>query len=463
MPTRIMVIDDENSMCEFMSIMLSKEGYKVTADTSPARALETLSTTQGTADKVDLVIADLMMPEMSGLELLTRAKAIDSGLDFIVMTAFASVETAIEALKNGAFDYVTKPFKVDEVKLAVKKIEERNRIKTENKMLKEQLRSGFETFITDDQAMKNILQLARKVANSDTTVLLLGESGTGKEVLAKAIHSESNRGRQPFISVNCGALPETLLESELFGHVRGAFTGAVKDKQGLFTAADSGTIFLDEIGETSPAIQVKLLRMLEEKTITPVGGTKQILVDVRIITATNADLEQKVKRGEFRPDLYYRLNVFPITIPPLRQRSSDIKLLAHYFVKRHCAKLEIPEKEIAADTLELLEQYTWPGNVRQLENVLERGVLLARGKAIKPADLPELVEKSIAGRQGQSATQPIAIEKSEPDLEAIERAYIFYILGQTGWQKSKAAKILGIDVSTLYRKIEKYGLAEPAQ
>lgn len=462
MPTRIMVIDDENSMCEFMSIMLSKEGYEVTADTSPIKALEILSGTQGTTDKIDLVIADLMMPEMTGLELLSKAKAIDPSLDFIVMTAFASVETAIEALKNGAFDYVTKPFKVDEVKLAVKKIDERNRMKSENKLLKEQLRSGFETFITDDPAMKNIIQLARKVADSDTTVLILGESGTGKEVLSKAIHSESNRGKQPFISINCGALPETLLESELFGHVRGAFTGAVKDKQGLFAAASGGTIFLDEIGETSPAIQVKLLRMLEEKTITPVGGTKQLSVDVRIITATNADLEQKVKRTEFRPDLYYRLNVFPITIPPLRQRSGDIKLLAYYFVKRHCAKLEIPEKEIAAETMELLEKYKWPGNVRQLENVLERGVLLAKGEAIKPADLPELVEKATSAQGGHSATAPIALEKAEPNLESIEKAYIHYILFQTNWQKSKAARILGIDVSTLYRKIEKYGLTEPA-
>lgn len=462
MPTHIMVVDDEDSMCEFMRIMLSKEGYTVTADTSAIHALETLNKAQKSDNKVDLVIADLIMPEMSGIELLTRAKSIDLGLDFIVMTAFASVETAIEALKKGAFDYVTKPFKIDEVKIAVKKIEERKRIKSENWMLKKQLRSGFDTFITGDQNVKNIIQLSKKVANSDTTILILGESGVGKEVLSRAIHSGSNRASKPFISINCGALPENLLESELFGHIRGAFTGAVKDKQGLFAVADKGTIFLDEIGETSPAIQVKLLRVLEEKAITPVGGTKSLNVDVRIIAATNADLEKRVIKGEFRPDLYYRLNVFPITIPPLRDRPGDIALLANYFIKRHCAKMEIPEKEIAPETMELLQLYSWPGNVRQLGNVLERAVLLAKGPAILPTDIPELVEKSTgSGLKGLSLAESTTVLKLMPDLETVEKAYIYYILSQNNWQKSKVAKLLGIDASTLYRKIERYGLQPP--
>lgn len=462
MPTHIMVVDDEDSMCEFMRIMLSKEGYAVTADTSASHALETLSKTQRSDDKVDLVIADLMMPEMSGIELLTKAKSIDVGLDFIVMTAFASVGTAIEALKKGAFDYVTKPFKIDEVKIAVKKIEERKKIKSENRMLKKQLRSGFNSFITNDSKVKRILHLAKKVANSDTTILILGESGVGKEVLAKAIHSESNRADKPFVSINCGALPENLLESELFGHIRGAFTGAVKDKQGLFAVADKGTIFLDEIGETSPAIQVKLLRALEEKTITPVGGTKSLSVDVRIIAATNANLEKRVKKGEFRPDLYYRLNVFPITIPPLRDRPVDIELLANYFLKRHCAKMEIPEKEIAPETMVLLQSYSWPGNVRQLENVLERAIILAKGSTILPTDIPELVEKSIEqGLAGISSAGSTTLLKLTPDLGTIEKAYIYYILSQNDWQKSKVAKLLGIDTSTLYRKIERYGLQPP--
>jgi len=442
MPTHIMVVDDEDSMCEFMRIMLSKEGYDVTADTSAS--------------------ADLMMPEMSGIELLTKAKSIDVGLDFIVMTAFASVETAIEALKKGAFDYVTKPFKIDEVKIAIKKIEERKRIKSENLMLKKQLHCDFESFITNDPKVKRILHLAKKVANSDTTILILGESGVGKEVLAKAIRSESNRADKAFVSVNCGALPENLLESELFGHVRGAFTGAVKDKQGLFAVADKGTIFLDEIGETSPAIQVKLLRALEEKIITPVGSTKSMCIDVRIIAATNANLEKRVKKGEFRPDLYYRLNVFPITIPPLRDRPADIELLANYFLKRHCARMEIPEKKIVPETMALLKSYSWPGNIRQLENVLERAIILAKGSAILPSDIPELVEKSMENRiTGVSSDSLTVLSKLSPDLDTIEKAYIYYILSENNWHKSKVAKLLGIDTSTLYRKIERYGLQPP--
>ncbi len=464
MPTRIMVVDDESSMCEFMRIMLTKEGYEVKSDTSAENALRMLERTQRSDHKIDLVISDLMMPEMSGIDLLSKAKAIDPNLDFIVMTAFASVETAIEALKKGAFDYVTKPFKVDEVKLAVRKIEENKNIKAENRILKKRLSGGFDSFLTDDPQTKKIIELARKVANSDTTILILGESGAGKEVLSNAIHTSSNRKDAPFISVNCGALPEPLLESELFGHVKGSFTGAIKNKDGLFKAADGGTILLDEIGETSSTIQVKLLRVLEEKTITPVGDTKSFPVDVRIIAATNANLESMVKVGSFRPDLFYRLNVFPITIPPLKNRPNDITLLATFFVKRHCAKMDLPEKEIAGDTMKLLHNYKWPGNVRQLENMLERAVLLAKGKAILPSDLPELAEKSLQlSETGNITTQESASETllSEPSLEIIERAYIFYVLTQHNWQKARAAKVLGIDTSTLYRKIERYGLKAP--
>jgi len=406
------------------------------------------------------------MPEMSGIDLLAKAKTIDPELDFIVMTAFASVETAIEALKKGAFDYVTKPFRVDEVKLAVRKIEESKKIKSENKILRQQLTGGFDSYITDDPQMKKIIELAKKVADSDTTILILGESGAGKEVLSKAIHFASNRKEAPFISVNCGALPESLLESELFGHVKGSFTGAIKNKDGLFKAADGGTILLDEIGETSAAIQVKLLRVLEEKTFTPVGDTKAHLVDVRIITATNANLENLVKTGIFRPDLFYRLNVFPITIPPLRERPKDIKLLANYFVKRHCAKLGIAEQEIAADTLEMLKAYHWPGNVRQLENMLERAVLLAKGKMIMPSDLPELSEKADLKAADSGKFETLSGnytdgQNSQPNLEMIEKAYIYFTLAENNWQKAKAAKILRIDASTLYRKIERYGLKAP--
>ena len=462
MRTRIMVVDDERSMCEFMQIMLAKEGYDVSSDTSAESALKTLSQSQPSDKKYDLVISDLMMPEMSGIDLLTKAKSIDPELDFIVMTAFASVETAIEALKKGAFDYVTKPFQVDEVKLAVKKIEENKRIKTENKMLRKHFSAGFEGFLTGDPQMKKIIDLCKKVADSDTTILIQGESGVGKEVLSRAIHDESNRKDGPFISVNCGALPETLLESELFGHVKGSFTGAIKNKEGLFKAADNGTILLDEIGETSSAIQVKLLRVLEEKAFTPIGDTKSQQVDVRIITATNANLESMVKGGTFRPDLFYRLNVFPITIPPLRDRRSDITLLANFFVKRHCAKMNIPEKDIASETIALLHTYRWPGNVRQLENMLERAVLLAKGLAILPSDLPELSDSAPpSGKEKADMQQETSALQAQPDLETIEKAYISYVLSENNWQKAKAAKILGIDTSTLYRKIERYGLKSP--
>ncbi len=456
MSTSILIVDDEQSLCEFMQIMLSREGYDVSYSTSANQAIEVLHKAREENKKIDLVISDLMMPEMSGIDLLTKARSLDSELDFIVMTAFASVETAIEALKKGAFDYVTKPFKVDEVKIAIKKIEERKKIQNENRILKAQLKTGFESFITSDPRTLKVIDLARKVADSDATVLILGESGVGKEVLARAIHTAGNRSKAPFVSVNCGAVPETLLESELFGHVKGSFSGAIRDKDGLFAAADGGTLFLDEIGETSPAIQVKLLRALEEKIVMPVGATKGRTVDVRIIAATNAELETMVQRGRFRPDLYYRLNVFPFTIPPLRERPSDIPILANYFIKRHCAKLEIPEKELMPESIELLKQYSWPGNVRQLENILERAVIMAKGKYIRPADMPDL--------HGETDKQlSISLNSGNlPELETIEKAYIFYTLAECGWQKSKAAKLLGIDVSTLYRKIERFDLKLPS-
>jgi len=463
MPVKILVVDDEKSMCEFLEIMLSKEGYDVVACTKASAALNQLKKEFNSDTKTDLVITDLMMPEMSGIDFLKQAKTINQDLDFLVMTAFASVETAIEAMKNGAFDYITKPFKVDEIKLAVNKVKERRFITSENKILKQKINSGFESFITNDSQIKNILKMARKVANSDTTVLILGESGTGKEVLSRAIHSDSNRSDHQFVSINCGALPENLLESELFGHVKGSFTGAVKDKEGLFKVAENGTVFLDEIGETTPAIQVKLLKALEEKKITPIGGTKPESIDVRIIAATNADLESLVKRADFRPDLFYRLNVFPLTIPPLRKRRGDIQILAGYFVKRHCAKLDIAEKAINPETMNLLNSYKWPGNVRELENMLERAVLLSQGETIQPVDLPDIGDNMQSAEPGVTTSIITSdIPENLTDLVTIEKAYIHYVLSQTNWHKAKAARILGIDTSTLYRKIERYGFETPS-
>lgn len=452
---RILVIDDESSMGEFMQIMLGKEGYTVAAETSAQRALQSLNSAQKINDKrYDLVITDLMMPEMSGLELLSEVKKIDPGLGVIVMTAFGSIDTAVEALKKGAGDYITKPFKIDEIKISIKKAIEERDIKKLNLALRETLATGFQSFIGESDAIAEVKRLAARAAGSDVNVLISGESGTGKEVLARAIHAESRRNSGPFLSINCAALPENLLESELFGHMRGSFTGAVKDKTGLFKAAADGTFFLDEIGETSLAIQAKLLRVLEEKEITPVGATKPIPVDVRLIAATNASLQDMVDCGAFRADLYYRLDVFSIEIPPLRDRKDDIELLAAHFLKRFSARLDIPGRTLSAGALDVLKSYSWPGNVRQLENVLERSAMLVRGEEMGVDDLPEEV------RRGSEKTAPVLSKNIEtgPDLETLEKAYIYYTLHQTGWNKSKAAKILGIDLSTLYRKIDRYSL-----
>ena len=449
---KILVVDDEESMCKFMEIMLKKEGYSVVTSQNASSALQRVK-----SEEYDLVIADLMMPEMSGLELLSLVKSIDTDVDFIVMTAFASVDSAIEALKKGAFDYITKPFKVDEIKIAVKKSLEQKKIARENVQLKKELKTefDFDSFIGNSLEIVKMKKMTEKIARSDSTVLIEGESGTGKELIAKAIHYHSPRSDQPFVTINCAALPENLLESELFGHVKGSFTGAIKDKDGLFKVADGGTFFLDEVGMTTPAIQAKLLRALEEKEITPVGGTVPIKVDVRLIAATNADLEQEVKLGNFRADLYYRLHVIPIRIPPLRDRKDDIKLLSSYFVKKYCQKTQTEEKTISDEAMTRLLSCQWPGNVRELENAIEHAVLLSRGNQITLEDLPQKIKE---GDQTDLVTEE---EPATPTLETIEKAYIFWVLSQTGWQKGKAASILGIDSSTLYRKIEKYKLKSP--
>ena len=453
--TRILVVDDESSMCEFLRIMLSKEGYSVTAQKSAHQALAELkASSKESQAPFNLVITDLMMPEMSGLELIKASQKISPSLDYIVITAFGSIDTAVEALKHGACDYITKPFKVEEIKIAIKNAVAHKDLKKQNQILKENLSTGFDSFIGATPAVVEIKRLSAKAADSDVTVLITGESGTGKEVLARAIHAESARSSAPFLSLNCAALPETLLESELFGHIKGSFTGAVKDKMGLFAAAADGTFFLDEIGETSPAIQAKLLRVLEEKEFTPLGATKSISVDVRLIAATNANLQERVAHGAFRADLFYRLNVFSINIPPLRERRDDIELLAATFVRRHSAKLDLHEKFIGENAMKLLQAYSWPGNVRQLENLLERTVMLSHGDIIEENDLPDDIRFIPDIKEG---TSRITVG---PDLEMMEKAYIYYTLAQTGWNKSQAAKILGIDLSTLYRKIERYDLAK---
>ncbi len=446
---RILVVDDEESMCKFMQIMLGKEGYEVATAQGGNQALEEIR-----RNSYDLVIADLMMPGISGIELLSQVKSYNPDINFIVMTAFASVDTAIEALKNGAFDYITKPFKVDEVKIAIRKSLEHRRITKENISLKKELHRefSFTNFIGDDPQITKMKEMGKKIAESDSTVLVCGESGTGKELVAKAIHYHSRRSERRFVSINCAAIPEGLLESELFGHTKGAFTGAVKDKEGLFMVANEGTFFLDEVAITSPAIQAKLLRVLEEKEMTPVGGTKPINVDVRLIAATNVDLEGEVKLGNFRADLFYRLNVIPITIPPLRERKDDIKLLTYYFINKYCGARGVKEKTISEKALEKLMAHRWPGNVRELENAMERAVVLSRKEQIEVEDLPENVK--VEDRIGLIKEA----KPTSPTLEEIEKAYISWVLKEANWHKAKAAKLLGIDSSTLYRKIERYKL-----
>jgi len=447
MPDHILVVDDEESMCKFMQIMLTKEGYDVQSEPSPVKALDRIRT-----ENYDLVIADLMMPEMSGLELLRQVREERPETQFMVMTAFASVDTAIEALKSGAVDYVTKPFKIDEIKIAIRKFLDKKRLEQENVSLKEQIikETSFDSFLGQNPLVVKMKEMAAKVAETRSTILIRGESGTGKDLVAQAIHNHSRRLGGPFIALNCAALPETLLESELFGHTRGSFTGAIKDKEGLFKAADGGTLFLDEIAETSPAIQVKLLRALEGKTVTPIGATKPVPVDVRLLAATNADIEQMVKASRFRADLYYRLNVITIFLPALRDRLDDLPELAEHFLKVSCSRLKLPEKKLNAAAMNLLRKYRWPGNVRELQNVLERAALLSKSTTLEPKDFPEkLSEAPDSTPVGESTP-------SSPSLESIEKAYIYWVLSQTDWNKSKAAEILGIDNSTLYRKINKY-------
>jgi DNA-binding NtrC family response regulator len=446
---RILVVDDEESMCNFMEIMLNKEGYQVETANSGEAAIRSIKKTTP-----DLVIADMMMPEMSGLELLTNARQIRGEIPFIMMTAFASVDSAVEALKKGAEDYITKPFKVGEIKHAIKKLFDNQKIRSENAELKSKLdgKTTLDDFIGNSQVVVELKELVRQLAASDSTTLILGESGTGKDLIARAIHTHSRRSDQPFVAINCGAIPELLLESELFGHVKGSFTGAIADKDGQFKVADGGVLFLDEIGNLTPALQVKLLRVLESQEFTPVGATRPIKVNVRLIAATNADLEAEVKANRFRADLYYRLNVLPVTLPPLSQRKEDIPLLANFFLRRVASKHSTEPQQLSDEAEKLIISYHWPGNVRELENTITRACLLSKKPVIEPEDFPRQLRESLPAEVVSEQ------EPENPTLESIERAYIYWVLQQTSWKKSKAAKLLGIDVSTLYRKISRYGL-----
>ncbi len=443
----IFVVDDEESLREYLSILLAKEGYVVRTFPGGEEALQALH-----EQTPALVLLDLKMPGMDGLEVLERIKQYDRDIQVIIMTAFGTIKSAVQAMQKGAFHYITKPFEVSELRIQIEKALEFRRLKNENIQLRRQLRTPFENLIGKSPNFLKVLDLVQKVAPTDATVLIQGESGTGKELVARALHDNSPRSSYPFVAINCGALPEDLLESELFGYVKGAFTGAVSDKEGLFRAAHRGTIFLDEIGEISPKLQVKLLRVLQEREIIPLGSTKPVKVDVRIIASTNRDLEKMVREGKFREDLFYRLNVITITLPPLRERKEDIPLLVHHFIQKYSKKNGIPPKRVPKEIMDLFLAYPWPGNVRELENAIERALILSPGDEITWDALPP----ALLGARKQK--EEIPIPPPVLTLEELERRYILRVLEETQWDKVKTAEILGINLSTVYRKLARYGI-----
>jgi two-component system response regulator HydG len=402
----------------------------------------------------DIVLADIRMPQVTGIDILAAAKDQDPEMPVILMTAQASLQTAIQAVNEGAFYYIQKPFTNDDLVAICQRAAEYRQLRSENKQLKREIRKRERSKsikpIGNAKPFTEVLQLAEQVAPTDSTVLILGESGTGKEVVARYIHELSERTEGPFFSINCGALPESLLESELFGHVKGAFTGAVRDKQGLFAAAQGGTFFLDEIAEMTTSTQVKLLRVLQEREALPVGGTEPVPVDARVIAATNRDLDDEMRRGTFRQDLYYRLNVISLHLPPLRTRREDIPVLAEGLLKRMAEDRMQSVKHLADDALQAIMAYDWPGNVRELENALEHAVLLAADSTVTADHLPERVTARKA--------EPLVADRpaANPTLEAVERAYILWVLDAEGGNKTRAAEVLGIDPSTLYRKLARY-------
>jgi len=446
---KILVVDDDDSMCQFLSIMLRKEGFEVTTVKDGRSAIEKIKETG-----FDVVITDIKMPGMDGLQVLDEIKAIDPSTPVVIMTGFASQKTAIEAVNKGAFQYLEKHANNDEVKIVVRNAIEMKKVQSQNVFLKRQLRKWHDNkeIIGTSEEMAKVFKTIEKVADTDSTILIYGESGTGKELIAKEIHYRSGRANGSFVSINCGALPKDLLESNLFGHVRGSFTGAVRDQEGLLKVAEGGSFFLDEVSEMLPATQVKLLRALQEREIIPVGGNKPIKIDVRLIAATNADLEKMVSEGRFRADLFYRLNVIPLRLPPLRERRDDIPILVDHFLKKLTQGGR--EKSVSKECMELLCAYDWPGNVRELENVIERSYVLDENGLIAPQDLPEKI-RDRSTRRGS-----LVIDSPNLTLEELEKEYILKVLNHTGWQKKKASELLGINPSTLYRKLQAYGIEQ---
>ncbi|HEX6589377.1 MAG TPA: sigma-54 dependent transcriptional regulator [Longimicrobiales bacterium] len=451
MKPRVLVIDDESSILNTLQILLRGEGFEVEVAQSGRDAIARLSDI-----RPDIVLTDVRMPGVTGIDVLTAVREQDPETPVVLMTAQASLQSAVQAVNQGAFYYLQKPFSNDDMVAICRRAAETRVLKQENRALKREIRrrdtSRGARPIGRNRQFVEMLRLAETVAPTDSTVLITGESGTGKEILARFIHSLSDRNEGAFVSINCGALPENLLESELFGHVKGSFTGAVKDKEGLLVAARGGTFFLDEIGETSPALQVKLLRALQEREVIPVGATEPVPIDVRVIAATNRDLEQEIRKGSFRTDLYYRLNVVSLHLPPLRDRRDDVPLLAEHFLGR--LSHDGDGFRLTEPALDALRHYDWPGNVRELENALERAAILSPSGVMDLEQLPERVVTP--------PSTPLVADAPpvNPTLEVIERAYIMWVLNAEGGNKGRAAEVLGIDPSTLYRKLARYGVTD---
>jgi len=448
----VLVVEDKSAMQQMLSATLAGEGYEVDIASNGKDAIN-----KAKNKRYDLVLTDLKLPGADGLEVLSEVKEIDPEMSVIVMTAYGTVETAVEAMKVGAFDFITKPFDTDRLSLLIKRALENRRLVAENTLLREELAQtyGLTEIIGKSNRIKEATDLVQKVAPSDTTALLLGESGTGKELFARAIHYLSSRKEGPFVAINCAAIPRELLENELFGSEKGAFTSSHARKMGKFEIAEGGTIFLDEIGDMDISLQAKLLRVLQEKKFERLGGTKTIDVNVRVIAASNMDLKNAIKKRTFREDLYYRLSVFPVQIPPLRERREDIAALADHFINRFCKELNKKTKKLSREALSLMERYHWPGNVRELENTIERAIILCEGKTITPDQIAIRLPSSaeIRLREGAGLKEVAALAQAEAEKSLIKR-----VLTQTNGNKKKSAEILKIDYTTLFEKLKKYGL-----
>ncbi len=449
----LLVIDDEKSLLDLLSMVFKKEGYRVVTNPGTPKAHELVET-----EDIDLVITDIKMPHLDGMAVLRSLRRIRPDVPIVVITAFGSVKQAVEALREGALDYVTKPFDVEELKIIVAHGLEHRRLRAENTILRRTLqeRSSFENMIGKSKAMQEVFQLIEKVAGTDSTLIITGESGTGKEMAARAVHALSRRKDRAFVSINCAALPENLLESELFGHTRGSFTGAVSDKKGMFETADGGTIFLDEVGEMSPWTQVKLFRVLQERRVRRVGGTEEIAVDVRIIAATNQDLKARIEEGKFREELFYRLNVISVEMPALRKRPEDIPLLISHFLQKHCQRMERKMKRLVPEVVAFLESYAWPGNVRELENLIERVVAVEERETVTLASLPADILEGHRRMELPAGLKPGF--NLEEHLDTVSRRYIQEAGAAANGNMKKMASLLGLSYRSLRYLLDKFDL-----